>query len=577
MVDTPSQSEVTQAFIFSRGTLCPPPGAQSQSPEPITKQRRQWKQKRRERMKRSHSDADLSRPTGDTDLTYPWLDCEKPCYGFTAETKDALLSSSTVDGKYVLWFTLDFVFGWYHHDCLLDFCQFTENKNTIIDNRVTLLEFVTEWLAVEEGGRNNNVPSLTTLCAQRIAMEIFQKFVSYIDHHFENSNPSFFNIALFNYIELELANNIGAPVHLHSFVVEEVCLFVIVYLLYIDIRKQTDEPTRRRDLQIPIPKKREPHGFWWDHIGIHLVDAIVKNQGRGALAKAGLLPYCVFIRAKAPKIRLRYSKSSLWCMNFICSMFDTDYHLNIQHPMAESVALIPIISTFEACFIRSGDGYDSKWLENLFEGSIIPWLKNIRIEPIHKELDMLYGSMVRVSSLTGSSTDVHALEPLMGGKSRGRELVQNCIDMADTLNEYGRPSSNNFLYKRDRFVKRIRLTGNFSKVEILRTAMRMNGHGPAVLDFEDCKNLDEECLKLVLKWLHKPKVVRLKGTSINQNSEVLKRLNKDLDIKKKILFVFEPKVVNKEEKLERENRRLLQENASLKRQIDELKSRCGLI
>eukprot|EP00956_Cyclotella_meneghiniana_P001210 scaffold1350_cov56-Cyclotella_meneghiniana.AAC.23 len=438
-------------------------------------------------MKRSHCDADLSPSIEDTDLTYPWLDCEKPSYGFTAATKDALLSSSTVDAKYVLRFTLDFVFGWYHNHCLLPYCDlFHSNKNTIIDYRVTLLEFVTEWLAAEEEGRNNNVPSLKTLCAQRIAMEIFQKFVSNIDHHFENSDPSFFNIALFNYIELESANKIGVPVHIHSFVVEEVCIFVIVYLLYIEVRKQTFEPSRRRDLQIPTPHRRDPHGFWWDHIGIRLVDAIVK------------------IRAG-------------------------DNHLNIQHPMAESVALIPIISTLEACFIRFVDD-QSESLYHLFEDSVIPWLNNIQIEPIHKEPDLLHDSMIRVSSLTGSSrTDVHTLEPLMAGKSRGSELVQNCIDMVDTLDEYGRPPLKNYPCSIDRFVKRIRLTGNFSKLEILRTAIRMNGNGPAILDFEDCKTQGN------------------------------------------------PKVLNREEKLERENRRLLQENTSLKRQIDELKSRCGLI
>eukprot|EP00956_Cyclotella_meneghiniana_P013212 scaffold18920_cov64-Cyclotella_meneghiniana.AAC.4 len=373
-------------------------------------------------------------------------------------------------------------------------------------------------------------------------MEIFQEFVSCIDHHFENSIHRFFTIALFNdiklelannYIELESANKIGVPVHLHSLVVEEVCIFVIVYLLYIDIRKHPFEPISRRDLQIPIPHRRDPHGFWWDHIGIRLVDAIVKNQGRGALAKAGLLPYCVFIQAKK-------LGSSFWCMDFIYHMFDTDKHLNIQHPMAESVALIPIISALEACFIRFVDDH-SESLYDLFEDSVIPWLKNIQIEPIHKEPDLLHDSMIRVSSFTRSSTDVHALEPLMAGKSRGCELVQNFIDMADTLEEYGHPPLKNHPCSRDRFVKRIRLTGNFSKMEILRTAMRMNGNGPAVLDFEDCKNLDEECLELVLKWLHTPKVVRLKGTSVNQNSDVLKRLNKDLDIKNKILLCFSPK------------------------------------
>ena len=101
--------------------------------------------------------------------------------------------------------------------------------------------------------------------------------------------------------------------------------------------------------------------------------------------------------------------------------------------------------------------------------------------------------------------------------------------------------------------------------------MLFNGSQPAVLDFEDCTNLDEECLELIFKWLYPPMIVRLKGVSIDENSTLLERLNENRYEEDEIQLVFEPKVLSIEDKLKRENKQLMEENASLKRQIDEMK------
>ena len=66
-------------------------------------------------------------------------------------------------------------------------------------------------------------------------------------------------------------------------------------------------------------------------------------------------------------------------------------------------------------------------------------------------------------------------------------------------------------------------------------------------------------------------IVRLKGTSINKNSTLLERLNENRYEEDEIQLVFEPKVLSIEDKLKRENKQLMEENASLKRQIDEMK------
>ena len=89
--------------------------------------------------------------------------------------------------------------------------------------------------------------------------------------------------------------------------------------------------------------------------------------------------------------------------------------------------------------------------------------------------------------------------------------------------------------------------------------MRFNGNQPTLLDFEGSSNLDEECLQLVLKWLYPPKTVRLKGTSINETCELLTNINKNRGDKHKIMFVFNPKAMSREEKLEIESKRLLKE------------------
>jgi len=299
----------------------------------------------------------------------------------------------------------------------------------------------------------------------------------------------------------------------------------------------------------------------------------VKNSGRGSLAKLGLLPYSAFANTK--------ESYSGWCINFIDSMLNRDGCLKIQHPMGESIALVGIISWFEAVFIRSPDG-DTNWAAQVFEEFVIPWLRNLQIEPVHKDPEELYDFMIKVSNMTGSSTDVRALEPFTPTKTSDQELIQNCINLVDTVSgNCIEKSAYNKLTCRynkdapgyeDSPINRIRLNGAYSKAEILITAMRSNGSRPAIIDFENCTDLDEKCLKLVFKWLYRPKVLNLAGTSIKESSKFIKGLNKNKKWEDRIHFVFTPKVLSREAKLERENKTLLEENVSLKKQINEMKT-----
>ena len=85
----------------------------------------------------------------------------------------------------MLQFTLDFVFGWYSPWV----AAWRGCRELDRDERATMLEFVTEWLALFDDNDDDDdirIPSLTILCAQRIAMEIFQKLYKKIDSRFEN-------------------------------------------------------------------------------------------------------------------------------------------------------------------------------------------------------------------------------------------------------------------------------------------------------------------------------------------------------------------------------------------------------
>eukprot|EP00956_Cyclotella_meneghiniana_P020340 scaffold35730_cov20-Cyclotella_meneghiniana.AAC.1 len=94
-------------------------------------------------------------------------------------------------------------------------------------------------------------------------MEIFGKFVADIDCNFEEMRIDYFHTTLMENIASELSK-----------------LDVPVKLLV--------EPTGRGMLQIPIPREIEDDDCWWWNTGMDLVESVVRNCGRGALAKAGL-------------------------------------------------------------------------------------------------------------------------------------------------------------------------------------------------------------------------------------------------------------------------------------------------
>ncbi|GFH46299.1 predicted protein [Chaetoceros tenuissimus] len=551
-------------------------------------------------MKRSFSEIELSQ--GDHDacrknerrvsssaLLLSWIDADKPNYGFTSEVKNRLLKSLATDAKNVLQFTLEFVFNW-------RFTNKNENENKpSIDDRHKMLEFVTDWLASDpDHTTNHKVPSLLRLCAQQFAMDLFHRFVPNIDLNFTRKELSYFTEILNQDLASEL-EKIGVASFLHNHVAEEVYIFTMVYLLYVDIREYEPHCTSRSDPLIPISADYYNALYgpdWWIHCALDIVD-IVKDVGKGSLAKAGLLPFSAFKRWK-----------SKWALDIIAKMiYDCERgSLKIQHPSASSIAHGPIMATIYFYCLKSG-ALSECWKDGLecagdiIEKKLLPWAKLPGI--IYKDRNSLYPTMVRISTSRRILDFLYERQPLQRMHEAMRnELTQPVVDAFRVVKVYGLPPK----FKEgvpsqsdDMIVPNIRFNGNFSKFDLLSKVMSLGGIRTLALDLEDCVNLDDECLGAIFRWV-RPRFAYLKGTPFSKDSPVLKKINQIVDSKydpgasyykrqnrngisffftrhdsNSISFFFVPRVtVNK---LERSNRSLVQQNNAMQEEIEKLKNK----
>lgn len=523
-------------------------------------------------MKRSSSEADLSPREEEDDPFQSWIDYSKS----DSDTKEKLLQSPLAKAKNVLQFTLECVFMWN--------CPNIDWHD--IDDRLQMMEFVTDWLASEtEEERNKRIPSLFKLCAQRIAMELFYKFVVDIDINFEEAWLLYFTDTLQDEILSEL-KKLNVSAFLHDFIVEEIYIFTIVYLLYIDIRKLEYEPEDREELTIPI-RRSSYDDCWWPNTGRNLVADAVRDHGRGSLAKAGLLPYSAFLNMK--------KFGNIWPIDILRHMtyFETKTHshtyfdcelgsLKINHPFAASVAVVPIIAASFAFYTHTDESYEAS--HNDVENYLVPWCKAVYPETKQKDMTELYSSMIKVSHFKALSQNIYNLQPLKMNMAKDSKFVQDLIDIIHVIKEFGIPC------KCEGFcgtVRSVRFNGNYTKFELLRNAMIIGGieRNLNALDLEDCINLDKECLEAICKWL-RPKIVYLKGTPFHIHSPVLNKIKRSEGDEKETLrkngkrrpkdyssirFSFESRVTK--EKLEIANKRLQDENISLKKQVDDLKDR----
>lgn len=74
----------------------------------------------------------------------------------------------------------------------------------------------------------------------------------------------------------------GIPEYLEEYIIEKLYIFMIVYVLYIDVRADI-RPTKRSDLKLPMNIEERvicvDKWEWWRDHGIHLIVKVFQIQG----------------------------------------------------------------------------------------------------------------------------------------------------------------------------------------------------------------------------------------------------------------------------------------------------------
>ena len=251
---------------------------------------------------------------------------------------------------------------------------------------------------------------------------------------------------------------------LHEYIAEEIYIFTIVYLLYIDIRKLKREPSSRRELTIPV-RRSSYDDCWWPNTGRNLVADAVRDDGRGSLAKAGLLPYSAFLNMK--RFGNLWNIEVLWHMTY----FDCELgSLRIKHPFAASVAVVPTIATSFTHYMKNY--LYEEWVDDHIQNHLVPWSRAVYTETTQKEMAELYSSMIKVSHLKATPKNIHSLQPLKMNMAKDRKFAQDLFDILDVIEEFGIPRKYEGFCGR---VPSVRWNGDFSKFELLRNAMIIGG------------------------------------------------------------------------------------------------------
>ena len=439
---------------------------------------------------------------------------------FCPEMKANLLSSRNIHAADVLKFVLEFVFGWSEVDCgnRNPYIQYLNTRYSSIKHkdRATALGFVTQWLGKAPDGQASSLPSLATLCAQKIAMEVFWLFTTNIDFNFSRSNIEFFTDTLKSEMESSL-NNKGVPESHHTLIIEELFIFTTIYILYVDLQRLS----KASDIFLPVQRSDCRDDDWWEDFGISAVVDAVPDHGLGSLAKVALLPFIVYTNFTTIRGRDRYGMGNFH-LGVVFEMFKADSvnpRLHSRHPFAYSVALTPLASLVrEIVMVYDFDG-GNECDAMITEEVLLPWIKqHTRIA----QRDISSFSVMYAATMQSVNPPAPArLRPFQ--YSQRQAAGQDCVDAVEnkeliqslTLELTCRPS------REERHVKRLRLNGNYSKEEILRAVIICRS--AEVVDLEYCSNLDEECFDAVMHLLFCVRVVLLKGTAVDENSAVVKR------------------------------------------------------
>lgn len=478
-----------------------------------------------------------------------WVsNAKKKNSSFSPQMREDLLKSQNVNAIHILQFVLEFVFGWSPVEIISEYEEdYFREDGTLVhrtirdvykeslnrDDRGTALAFVTEWLGQdpEVESSNPDLPSLARLCAQRIAIDMFDTFMYDLDINFEDKNLDYFKDTLKGDIESQLKSS-SVPDYLHTSIIEEIVIFIIVHFLFIDLRSLVLCPAHpERVLKLPVFVDEE-YVDWQSEV----IDS-VRDTGRGSLAKVGLLTFSVLksYKKKLSDTELYGSKKSYGHIEVLTTgLFGERRHgeFNSRHPFACTVVKAPLAAIVHAC-LRGNDYNDPEYREQLVWNNLIPWIKQQGITETRKcGYDLLL-----LASKNVSLTEMRHPGPFMMDQAGCNAIVRDCIDAFAAQNLYESAIIFTGGYDGDRggYCRRLRLNGNFSKEEILSAVLV--GKDATLIDLEYCKQLDEECLEAILFHTRSLKRMMLKGTQIGKHSNVIKNAN--VGRKQKIHFIFE--------------------------------------
>ena len=435
---------------------------------------------------------------------------------FTSPQRESLLSSPNVHAINILQFVLECVFNWsevtydseHSYTTGERYCEHVDR-----DGHIKALAFVTDWLrrnppneVKDHGPTGLGIPSLTRLCAQRIAMGMFHTFCDDIDRHFDDKNLEYFTDTLRGDIASKLIDR-GVPENWHGPIAEELFIFAVVYILYVDLRTMPGEPSGATNLQLPICEGPRDE-CWWENFGQHCIVESVPDHGRGSLAKVGLLSHAVYSSYRKALSEEHPQRREYGHLGVIELLFDRERNFHSQHPFAHSAALAPISSSVHAFFVSKSRGY-SDYIDEVVDITFIPWIRRSGRKRTGRSLYCLLKQVIRPVQ---QFDELHPFST--------QNTVDDCLEQIHAGELFNDICLQRDEYDGDFVVKRLRLNGNFSKGEILRAAIV--SRGAEILDLECCNHLDEQCLDLVLLHMKRVKVVLLGGTSIDRECDVIK-------------------------------------------------------
>lgn len=430
---------------------------------------------------------------------------------FAPEMRELLLSSPNIRGVHVLRFVLEGVLRW------------GDGANLSRHDGIKALEFVTQWLGRDHSGKvttpsSSSVPSLATLSAQRVAMEIFPALVKDLDRHYWRKNLAYFTDEFEDKISSTLSDR-GVGENWHETVSEEMIVFTIVYFLFVDVRTMKGEPSHAGELRLPVENDNDE--CWWINSGQHEVLASVPNYGRGSLAKVGILCHAIYsnYRERSPT----ECEWGILHLDMIELLFRTnEKRLCVQHPLAYTAACVPIAAIVES-YVRS-HSHDFLIDHRGIEDTLIPW---IRQAGVSHTIYPSHGHFL-LETAKRMTTPMQLPHVLPFSFTEVREVVQRCHDLFDAFDRFEEIATGDFGVR----VRRMKLAGDYSKEEIIYAAVVSSW--AEIVDLHKCWNLDEECLGAVLHYMSGVRVMLLNET--HEESDVIRRVNAGREVKIDFLF-----------------------------------------